>query len=189
MKAFFLIGLQGSGKGAQGILLKDRGFKQLVASDALEAAPDDLKHEITSCVSAGQLVPDEITVRALKNYLEDKTAHSDDIVLDGYMRTSGQAEAMLIYLEELRYDITVFILVLPDAEAFKRALQRGRLDDTEEKLKVRFRGYYDHIGSVLATVVRRGYTIHTVNTAGSAEQIHESICRIAKFETRQTVST
>ncbi len=182
MQGFFFIGLQGAGKGAQGMLLKRLGFKQLVASEALEAAPNDLKHEITSYVSAGQLVPDEITVRALTDYLEDRTTPSDNIVLDGYMRTPGQAEAMLVYLEELGYDITVFVLVLPDAIALKRALDRGRPDDTEDKLKVRFQGYYDHIGSVLATVVRRGYSIHTVDTSGAAEQIHEKICRIAKLD-------
>ncbi|MCX6703653.1 MAG: nucleoside monophosphate kinase [Candidatus Zambryskibacteria bacterium] len=181
MRAFFLIGLQGSGKGVQGTLLTQIGFKQLVASKALESAPTDVKDEITSLVSAGQLVPDEITVRALTEYLEDKTTPSDDIVLDGYMRTPGQTDAMLTYLEKMGYDITVFVLVLPDEIAVRRALLRNRADDTPEKLKVRFKGYYDHIGSVLATVVRRGYSVHTVDTSGYPEHIFQSICKIARL--------
>lgn len=187
MKAFFLNGLQGAGKGAQGMFLARLGFKQLVASEALEAAPEELKHEITSYVSAGQLVPDEITVRALTDYLEDVTNPGDNIVLDGYMRTPGQAEAMLEYLEKLGYEVTVFLLVLPDKEAMKRALERGRPDDTEAKLKVRFKGYYDHIGSVLATVVRRGYSIYTINTSGPAEGIHRMICKVGEVEVKEVV--
>ncbi len=178
VKAVFLSGLQGSGKGMQGALLAKRGFKHLVASDALgfmQTEDDGFRNEVSAYVSGGILVPDDITLKALKGYLQAKTSPADNVILDGYMRTAPQADGMISYLQDMGYDIFVILLVLDEKTASERALLRGRKDDTPEKLKVRFQGYYDHIGSVLATVVKYGHSIHVVNTTGAPEGIHERI--------------
>ncbi len=192
MKAWFFNGLQGSGKGKQGEFLEALSFKRVVASEALaEKEKNDLSYqqEVNGYISSGLLVPDEITVNAIKDYLQDRTTPMDNIVLDGCMRTAGQAEGMIQYLEDMGYSITVFLFVLPEETAVERALLRRRKDDTPEKLKVRFKGYYDHLGSVLATVVQRGYSIHVINTAGTPESIHLEICKITGLKTNIMVST
>lgn len=181
MKAVFLSGLQGSGKGVQGGMLAEKGFKHLIASDALgfmQSRDDSFRNEVSGFVSAGILVPDEITLKALKGYVEEKASPADNLVLDGYMRTATQADGMISYLQSLGYEILVVLLRVDEDTAFERALSRGRTDDTPEKLKVRFQGYYDHIGAVLAAIVQHGHSVHVVNTARSPQEIHEHICAL-----------
>lgn len=99
-KIIVLMGAPGAGKGTQARLLQERlHLPQISTGDifrSLKSAQTPLAQELRQIMTAGQLVPDEMTTRLVK----ERTAQPDTVngyILDGYPRTPVQANA----LEEL----------------------------------------------------------------------------------------
>ena len=91
------MGAPGAGKGTQARLLQERlKLPQISTGDmfrSLKEAQTPLAVEVRALMAAGQLVPDEVTMRVVK----ERTAQPDcrdGYILDGYPRTPAQA-AML----------------------------------------------------------------------------------------------
>src|SRR4051812_38917965 len=97
MKIIVLMGAPGAGKGTQARLLQERlGLPQISTGDifrALKAERTPLAEEVRAIMEAGGLVPDEVTIRVVRERtrLEDCR---DGYILDGFPRTPAQA-AML----------------------------------------------------------------------------------------------
>jgi adenylate kinase len=96
-KIIVLIGAPGAGKGTQARLLQERyGWPQISTGDmfrALKNADTPLAREVRDIMAAGQLVPDDLTIRIV----EDRTAQADcqgSYILDGFPRTPPQAEKL-----------------------------------------------------------------------------------------------
>lgn len=109
---FILLGPPGAGKGTQARMLEERfGLVQLSTGDLLRGAvavgtPAGL--EAKSVMEAGGLVSDEIVLAILK----DRLAQSDcakGVVLDGFPRTTGQAEALDDLLAEKGQQISAVV--------------------------------------------------------------------------------
>jgi adenylate kinase len=92
-----LLGAPGAGKGTQAPLLSDRlGIPVVATGDLFRAAVRDgtpLGMEARRYMDAGQLVPDEITVRLLLERLGRPDA-ATGVILDGFPRTAVQATAL-----------------------------------------------------------------------------------------------
>jgi adenylate kinase len=92
-----LLGAPGAGKGTQAPLLADRlGIPVVATGDLFRAAVRDgtpLGVEARRFMDAGQLVPDEITVKLLLERLGRPDA-ADGVILDGFPRTGVQARAL-----------------------------------------------------------------------------------------------
>ncbi len=96
-KIVVLMGPPGSGKGTQARLLQERlGLPQVSTGDmfrAMKEAQTPLAEKVRAILAAGTLVPDELTTQMV----EERTARDDcrgGYVLDGYPRTTAQAEAL-----------------------------------------------------------------------------------------------
>jgi len=96
-KIIVLMGAPGAGKGTQARLLEERlGLPQISTGDmfrALKEARTPLAEEVRAIMQAGQLVPDEVTIRVVR----ERTAREDcqrGYILDGFPRNPAQA-AML----------------------------------------------------------------------------------------------
>jgi adenylate kinase len=96
-KIIVLMGAPGAGKGTQARLLQGRlHLPQISTGDmfrALKEANTPLAVEVRALMEAGQLVPDDVTIRVVR----ERTARDDcrdGYILDGYPRTPAQA-AML----------------------------------------------------------------------------------------------
>ena len=94
------MGAPGAGKGTQARLLQERmNLPQISTGDifrALQNLQTPLAEEVRAIMSNGQLVPDELTIRLVK----ERTSQEDcrnGYILDGFPRTPAQAES----LEEL----------------------------------------------------------------------------------------
>ncbi|PWE28518.1 adenylate kinase [Pararhodobacter marinus] len=92
-----LLGPPGAGKGTQARMLEERfGLVQLSTGDLLRAAVaagTEAGLAARSVMEAGGLVSDEIVLAILKDRLaEPDTARG--VILDGFPRTPGQAEAL-----------------------------------------------------------------------------------------------
>jgi adenylate kinase len=96
-KIIVLMGAPGAGKGTQARLLQERlHLPQVSTGDmfrALKEAHTPLAEEVRVLMAAGQLVPDDVTIRVVR----ERTAQDDcrnGYILDGFPRTPAQA-AML----------------------------------------------------------------------------------------------
>ncbi len=97
MNVVVLLGAPGAGKGTQAPLLSARlGVPVVATGDLFRAAVRDgtaLGLEARRYMDAGQLVPDEITVRLLLERLDGADACAG-VILDGFPRTRFQAQAL-----------------------------------------------------------------------------------------------
>ena len=96
-KIIVLMGAPGAGKGTQARLLQERlGLPQISTGDifrALKTAQTPLAQEVREIMERGQLVPDELTIRLVK----ERTAKDDarnGYILDGFPRTPAQAASL-----------------------------------------------------------------------------------------------
>jgi adenylate kinase len=91
------LGPPGSGKGTQAALLERRlGLCQISTGDILRQAVADgtaLGREAKACMDKGQLVPDRVVIGIVEEKLKARECQKG-FVLDGFPRTTGQAEAL-----------------------------------------------------------------------------------------------
>jgi adenylate kinase len=92
-----LLGPPGAGKGTQARMLQDRfGLVQLSTGDLLRAAVaagTDAGLAAKSVMDAGGLVSDDIVLAILRDRLDEPDT-AQGVILDGFPRTTGQAEAL-----------------------------------------------------------------------------------------------
>ena len=109
-RCVLLIGAPGTGKGTQGGILGNvPGFFHLAVGDVFRSIDinSPTGKEIHNYVSAGKLVPDELTIKIWKNALQAYVALStykpweDLLVLDGLPRSLEQAKLVQSELEVL----------------------------------------------------------------------------------------
>jgi adenylate kinase len=120
-----LLGAPGAGKGTQAPLLAARlGIPVVATGDIFRAAVRDgtpLGMEARRYMDAGQLVPDEITVKLLLDRLARPDAAAG-VILDGFPRTGVQAAALDRALSERDSAVAAAVLVDVPAEELVRRM-------------------------------------------------------------------
>jgi adenylate kinase len=120
-----LLGAPGAGKGTQAPLLAERLALPVVATgDLFRAAVRDgtpLGMDARRYMDAGQLVPDEITVKLLLERLGRPDAAAG-VILDGFPRTATQAAALDAALTERGARVSAAVLVDVPAEELVRRM-------------------------------------------------------------------
>jgi len=120
-----LLGPPGSGKGTQGERLQeDFHLPYYATGDILRAAVRDeteLGREAKDYMDRGDLVPDEVIVGVIAERISTPQA-ADGFILDGFPRTTGQADALDAKLSELGRELTAAILIDVDDDEVVRRL-------------------------------------------------------------------
>ena len=119
-----LLGPPGSGKGTQGERLQeDLRLPYYATGDILRTAvreKTELGRTAKKYMDGGDLVPDEVIVGVIAEALDSSEA-LDGFILDGFPRTTPQAEALDAKLEELDRAVTAVLLIdVSDEEVMRR---------------------------------------------------------------------
>jgi adenylate kinase len=162
-----LLGLQGAGKGTQGKrIASEYGLAYIGTGEMLRAAiaaRSELGERVRPLVESGELVPDELMVELIRDRLEQDDA-ADGFVLDGFPRTTAQADSLDAMLSEIGRSLTVvFELQVPHDVALerlaKRALEEERADDTPEAIERRITRYHQETAPLLEYYRARGLLV------------------------------
>ncbi len=120
-----LLGPPGAGKGTQARMLEDRfGLVQLSTGDLLRAAVKagtEAGKKARAVMEAGELVSDEIVLEVLRDRMQEPDV-SRGVILDGFPRTTGQAEALDALLADQGQSIGAAISIEVDDDAMVRRI-------------------------------------------------------------------
>jgi adenylate kinase len=126
-KIIVLMGAPGAGKGTQARLLHERlNLPQISTGDmfrALKEAHTPLAAEVRELMAAGQLVPDDVTIRVV----EERTSRDDcrdGYILDGFPRTPAQAAMLDKLAVEQDKEIQAIKIAMPRELLAKRMIGR-----------------------------------------------------------------
>jgi adenylate kinase len=204
MRKYVIMGVQGSGKGTQGMLLaRDLDLVHISVGDIFRwhvQSHTKLGAQVRRVMAAGELVSDDMVETVVRDRL-DQHDWNYGFVVDGFPRNRRQAE---FFLES--YDIDgVIHLDLPDSEVRRRVLARRlcsqcgmdynliahrpaqedrcdvcggelltREDDTEEALAARLRDYHGKTNPVL-DLFRRKEFVFTVDARPDRLAVQQAI--------------
>lgn len=205
MNLIFL-GPPGAGKGTQSAAIIERyGIPQISTGDIIRAAireGTELGREFKSYTEAGRLVPDDLVNRMVADRLAQDDC-LDGFLLDGFPRTTAQADRLAEMLAEtgreldhvLLLDVDESVLLErvtgrrsdpetgrvyhvkfapPPCEIADRLIQRK--DDTEEVFGQRLKEYADQTAPLVPYYETRGL-LRRIDGIGSLEAIQERIAQ------------
>ena len=139
-----LMGAPGAGKGTQSEVISEKfNIPAISTGDILRGAiknETDLGKVAKSYMDAGQLVPDEVVIGLIKDYLAGD-ACKNGFILDGFPRSIPQAEA----LDALGVKIdAVVTLEVPDQVIVERMSQRRMCPDCGASYHLTFKPSKDN---------------------------------------------
>lgn len=179
-----LFGAPGSGKGTQSSLIEQKyNFHHISTGELLreEIAKDSEVGKFAhGFISKGKLVPDDLIIQLLaKKFDELNVVHSNGIILDGFPRTVGQAEALEVLFEERGTHTDLLLdLRVDEEELINRLLLRGqtsgRNDDNMDIIHKRISIYNNQTRPVVDFYEKLGRHVE-IDGIGSVEEIFEKI--------------
>jgi adenylate kinase len=129
-----LLGSPGSGKGTQGERLQaDFRLPYYATGDILRAEVregTELGREAKEYMDRGDLVPDEVIIGMIAERVESPEA-ADGFILDGFPRTTAQAEALDEEVRRMGKRLTAAILIEVSDEEVVRRLSGRRTCETD----------------------------------------------------------
>jgi adenylate kinase len=135
--------------------------------------PDtDLGKRVKAIMESGGYVSDEIVIEMLQGRISQPDA-ANGYILDGFPRTTAQAEALDDFLGEDGLDRVVLFEVDED-QVVQRMLDRGRADDTEETIRTRLEVYREQTEPLIELYEARGIVTH-IDASGTIEEITDRV--------------
>jgi adenylate kinase len=178
-----LFGPPGSGKGTQSEkLIAKFGLKHLSTGDLLRseiAKQTELGLAAKKLMDRGELVPDEVVVGMISSSI-DNHPEAKGFLFDGFPRTSAQAQALDILLEQKNASIAVMLaLEVSEEELVKRLMKRGetsgRSDDTNETvIRARIIEYHNKTTAV-ADYYQQFNKVVMIKGEGSVDEIFQML--------------
>ncbi len=151
MLNIILCGAPGSGKGTQSAFIAQKyGVQHLSTGDVLRAEiakGSELGKQIDAIISKGNLVPDEMMLGVIENYIANLPADCKGTIFDGYPRTVSQAESLDKLLKKYNMEAIMIDLMVDEQLLIQRLIERGkvsgRADDNLNTIRHRIAIYHN----------------------------------------------
>ena len=176
-EVLLLMGPPGAGKGTQAQRLAEgRGLTKLSTGDLLRdhvRRGTQLGTEAKVLMDQGVLVPDQIIMGMVKSELDKQDPVR--VLLDGFPRTTGQADALEELLGEYGAQVDQAIELVVDEDELvrrlvSRAAQEGRSDDNEETIRTRMKVYRDQTAPLLEYYGAKG-KLSSIDGVGTLDEV------------------
>ncbi len=182
MTRLLIVGPPGAGKGTQAARIAERfRIPTISTGDIFRyniANETELGAQVKAIVDAGDYVPDELTNALVTDRLNEADA-AGGFLLDGYPRTTDQVR----YLDELLashgHALDAVVRLVADEDEIvrrlrQRAIEQGRVDDSEEAIRHRQEVYQRETAPLLEMFRDRELLVE-VDGLGAVDDVTERI--------------
>jgi adenylate kinase len=178
-----LLGAPGSGKGTQAErIARTLAVPAISTGEMLRQAVAEgsaLGARVASVMAAGLLVDDDLMAAVVGERLRRSDA-AGGFLLDGYPRTTTQAETLDSLLAHRDGGINaVLLLDVPEDVLVHRAAGRRRADDREDVVRQRLEVYREKTEPLIGHYERRGL-LRRVNGDRPVDEVTEAILQLLK---------
>lgn len=182
MSRLLIVGPPGAGKGTQAARLTENyGIPAIATGDIFRyniKNETPLGVEVKAIVDAGDYVPDSLTNALISSRLEEEDAR-DGFLLDGYPRTLDQVAFLDNLLASKGQSLDAVIQLVADTDAVvarlrRRAVEQGRVDDSEDAIRHRQDVYARETMPLIAVYRDRGLLIE-VDGLGEIDDVSNRI--------------
>ena len=170
-----LMGPAGSGKSTQGHQLADEyGYAYISTGEVFRVLITGRRRNE---MLEGKLLSDSEVIRVVDKILE-LIDTKEQFVLDGFPRTKAQVDWLLEQCSAGRFGKPVVVnLDVPEGVIKERLHKRGRLDDSEEAISLRYQQYREVTYPILAYMKERGWEVVDVDAGRDPQAVHRDILR------------
>lgn len=184
MLNILLFGPPGSGKGTQAARLIDTyNLYHISSGDLLREERNngtELGKVAQSYMDSGAFVPDDVVIGMISNKLDEKMAHINGVIFDGFPRTVAQAVALDAVLASKGTEIKkVLLLDVNEEEIVRRIITRGRTsgrtDDNEQIVRKRYADYIAKTTLVANHYEQQGKLV-IIHGEGDMNDINAALC-------------
>ncbi|GHF20673.1 adenylate kinase [Pseudolysinimonas yzui] len=182
MTRLLIVGPPGAGKGTQAARIAEHFaiptistgdiFRKNIADDT------ELGRQVKAIVDAGDYVPDSLTNALVTDRLNEADA-AGGFLLDGYPRTTDQVRYLTELLSSHGHALDAVIRLVADQEEIvrrlrQRALEIGRVDDSEEAIRHRQEVYIRETAPLIEMFREQGLLVE-IDGLGAIDDVTERI--------------
>ena len=113
-----ILGKQGAGKGTQCVRLsRHYHIPHISSGDMFRAelkSGSEPGERLNKFMKAGDLIPDDVVIEVMVHRLDQDDTNDKGFILDGFPRTTAQAEALFDYLDTAELDMAIDLQVPTD---------------------------------------------------------------------------
>ena len=177
-----IVGPPGAGKGTQAARLSAAHDVPTISTGdifrANIAGKTELGKQVKAIVDAGDYVPDSLTNALVTDRLNEADARGG-FLLDGYPRTLDQVRYLDDLLASHGHALDAVIRLVADEDEVvrrlrQRAVEQGRVDDSEEAIRHRQEVYRRETEPLLAAFGERGLLVE-VDGLGDIDEVSARI--------------
>ena len=182
MTRLLIVGPPGAGKGTQAARISEHfGIPTISTGDIFRkniADGTELGTQVKAIVDAGDYVPDSLTNALVTDRLNEADA-AGGFLLDGYPRTTDQVRYLTELLSSHGHALDAVIQLVADQEEIvrrlrQRALDIGRVDDSEEAIRHRQEVYLRETSPLIDLFREQGLLVE-IDGLGAIDDVTERI--------------